>query len=237
MPCFLVGESVAQAVSAVLFTRLFSFSHQQGHVAAALFSAGKLSWLSGEPFLAFHVSGGTTESLLVQPGGETIFKITRIGTSLDLKAGQLIDRVGVKLGLSFPAGAALDRLAMNCREEKRRAFRIKTARKGADVCLSGAENLCDRMIARGDSPEEVAAFCLLCVQGAIEGMLQAARERVGNLPVVFAGGVMCSRLLREHFGEDTKAAFAKASYSSDNAVGTAVLAGLSYQRLCVGQGA
>ena len=77
-------------------------SHQQGHIAAAAWSAGRLDLLD-RPLLAWHLSGGTTELLYVQPDGFNV-QASCIGGTSDISAGQLIDRTGVLLGLDFPAG-------------------------------------------------------------------------------------------------------------------------------------
>lgn len=110
MPCFLTGISAATAVSRALSVPLYRFSHQEGHIAAALYSAGRLELLN-EPFIAFHVSGGTTEAVLVNPDNEHIINAEIVASSSDLKAGQAIDRVGVMLSLNFPAGPELERLS------------------------------------------------------------------------------------------------------------------------------
>ena len=108
MPCFLAGASQGQNLSYTLRVPFFAHSHQQGHLAAAAWSAGRLDLLD-RPFLAWHLSGGTTELLKVEPDGWTVQEEIVGGTS-DISAGQLIDRAGVKMGLQFPAGKALDAL-------------------------------------------------------------------------------------------------------------------------------
>ena len=107
MPCFLVGSAVAEMISALYNIPAFSFSHQSGHIQAALYSS-KLD--ASERFVAFHVSGGTTEILLVNPNNKS-FDISLLGGSVDLHAGQAIDRIGVKMGLKFPCGKEIERLA------------------------------------------------------------------------------------------------------------------------------
>ena len=107
MPCFLVGAGAARQLGAALGVPVHFFTHQQGHVMAALTGADCLH-LRRAPFLAFHVSGGTTDALLVEPDESCIIRCRVVGHSLDLKAGQLIDRVGGMLGLPFPAGPALE---------------------------------------------------------------------------------------------------------------------------------
>ena len=191
MPCFLAGQGVARALSAALGVPAFPFSHQQGHVAAALFDSGASS-LRTAPFLAFHVSGGTTQALLAEPEGP-VFRCTPVASSADLKAGQLIDRVGVRMGLSFPAGPALEKLAAAADRE----IPVRPSMDGNNCHLSGAENQCVRLLEEGEKPANVALFCLRCVQAALDGMTRAVLRQTGPLPVVYAGGVMSNRILRD----------------------------------------
>ena len=219
MPCFLTGLGTAQAVSQIGGIPLCRFSHQQGHIAAALWSAGRMNLLDGE-FLAFHVSGGTTEAVRVTPDKQRLFQTDIVARSLDLKGGQAVDRVGAMLGLSFPAGKELEALA-------RRAGPIRPVRatmKGADCSLSGIENRCGAMLGHGIPKEEIAAFCLASILAALQGMADALLKQYGPLPVVFAGGVMSDGILREALEKKYGAFFAEPEYSCDNAAGVAVLA-------------
>lgn len=221
MPCFLAGLGAARTAAAVLGAPLARFTHQQGHVAAAAFGAERPEWLD-RPFLAFHVSGGTTDALLVQPAENRRISCRRLARSLDLKAGQLIDRVGGLLGLPFPAGPALERLAAGAAGPVPRAC---ATMRGADCCLSGVENRCRRLIAEGAGPETVARFCLDSVHSAVRGMTEALRKERPELPVLYAGGVMSNGLLREALSaEFPGCGFAPAALSADNAVGIALLA-------------
>lgn len=221
MPCFLVGQAAARSLAAALHIPMHTYSHQQGHVAAALLGSDSLS-LRAAPFLAFHVSGGTTQALLVEPQGESIC-CTLVAESLDLKAGQLIDRVGLALGLAFPAGPALERLAASATRD----FSPKPSMDGLNCHLSGVENQCAKLIAQGESAPNVALFCLRSVQAALEGMTGRLLERYGPLPLVYAGGVMSNTLLREHFQKRYGGRFAPPAFSADNAAGVAVLASLA----------
>lgn len=196
MPCFLTGMGTARAVAAVSGVPLYETSHQVGHVLAALYSAGKLGERE-KPFLAFHVSGGTTDSLYCEPDADMALKITPCGTSLDLKAGQAIDRVGLMLGLQFPCGKALEQLAA----KSRKTFRIKPVVRGMDCCLSGLENQCRKRLEQGEPPEDVAKFCLLTVAETVIAMTKEAQERYGRLPVLYAGGVMSNQLIRPLLAE------------------------------------
>ena len=109
MPCFMVGYSHAKLLSDQLNVPLVEGSHQQGHVAASLWSAGRMD-LMDVPHLAWHLSGGTTELLLVESEGRNV-RCTRIGGTSDISAGQLIDRTGQLLELPFPSGRHLDALS------------------------------------------------------------------------------------------------------------------------------
>ena len=141
MPCFLCGEGFGRSLSAVDDIPFYRTSHQVGHILAALYSADRMD-LVNERFIAFHVSGGTTDCLLCEPDDEDIIRITEAGTSLDLKAGQAVDRTGVMLGLKFPCGAELEKLAVNADKE----FRVRAVLKEGNCCLSGVENKCRDML-------------------------------------------------------------------------------------------
>ena len=143
-----------------------------------------------------------------------------VATSLDLKAGQLIDRVGRMLGLAFPAGPALEQLALGGSG----VYRPRPSLEDGNCHLSGVENQCRDRIARGDPPAEVARFCLCSVLAALDGMTAALLRRYGDLPLLYAGGVMSNTLLRRGLEERYGGAFAPPAYSADNAAGIAFLA-------------
>lgn len=222
MPCFLCGTGLAESLSAVTSAAVHKTSHQIGHVLAALFSAGQLH-LVNESFIAFHVSGGTTDCLLCEPDSEHIIKITEIASSSDLKAGQAIDRCGVMLGLNFPCGAELEKLAVN----SSRKFKIRPVVRDGCCSLSGIENKCAAMLANGENREDIARFCIESVLAAVGSMTEYAIGKMGELPVVYAGGVMSDKIIREKLESRYGAYFASPEFSCDNAAGTAVYAALS----------
>lgn len=219
MPCFLVGKNTAQLLGKAWNIPVEGFSHQQGHIAAALYSAGKLDLLEN-PFLAFHVSGGTTEALFVKPDMDGMPQVTPAARSLDLKAGQAVDRVGVMLGLSFPCGPELEKLAL--RWEGKLSY--CPVLKGSDCSLSGIENQCRALFDRGEPPEKIARFCLEAIASVLDKMCGRLLDELGSLPVVFSGGVCSNSLLRKRLGEKYGGYFAAPQFSSDNAAGTAILA-------------
>lgn len=218
MPCFLAGEMAARTAAAILRVPLTTVSHQAGHIAAALYSAGRLDFI-GRPFIAFHLSGGTTECLLVRPRQGAPFSVELYSKSLDLKAGQVVDRVGAMLSLPFPAGNALEALA----EQSEAGFRGKPAFHGNDCCLSGVENQCAAMCERGEAPADVARFCLSMIMEAVLEMTNRVKKEY-DWPVVYAGGVMSNRMIRRKVEKVHGGYFAEPAFSSDNAAGVAILA-------------
>ena len=219
MPCFLVGKGFARTLGAAWGVGVKFFSHQQGHIAAALYSAGKLELLDRK-FLAFHVSGGTTEALLVRPDPQGMPEVELAAQSLDLKAGQAVDRVGVMLGMGFPCGPELERAALAWDGPvKARAYM-----KGRDCSLSGVENQCRKLWEEGHPREEVARTCLEMVLAALDAMCAGLLEDFGPLPVVFSGGVCSNSILRERLTEKYGGAFAAPEFSADNGAGAAILA-------------
>ncbi|MCC8181891.1 MAG: DNA-binding protein [Clostridiales bacterium] len=221
MPCFLAGASQGETLAAALGVPYYGFSHQQGHVAAACWSAGRLDLLD-RPLLAWHLSGGTTELLLVAPEGSNI-RCGRIGGTIDISAGQLIDRTGQMLNVPFPSGKSLDRISQF--SQRSDCFRVRI--NGLEFSLSGMENKVRDMVDAHRLPSDIARFMLLTVASAVERTTQAARRQYPGLPVVCSGGVASNSLLRQKL---TGAIFAQPAYSTDNAMGTAILTMRRLQR-------
>ncbi len=224
MPCFLVGKSHAGVLSKALNIRIYEFSHQSGHIMACVQDTGDFSLLNSD-FIAFHVSGGTTEALLVSPDEQNIISEKIIGETLDLNAGQAIDRVGKMLGLSFPAGKELDKLSLNGEINTKT---IRPSVKGNNCCLSGVVNLCENMLNKGESKENIARFCIEYIKLTIDKMTQNIIEEYGNLPLVYAGGVMSNSIISKYLREKYNAKFASPASSCDNAVGVATLASIKH---------
>ena len=225
MPCFLVGKMLAQTLSAAYNAKVYAFSHQSGHIAAALYSVGRLDMLDFE-FLAFHVSGGTTDLIKVSPSAEKIINCELIGGSLDLKAGQAIDRIGVMLSIPFPCGPNLEKLS----NESDKVFKMKPCIKGLNCALSGLQNQAEKMHLNGEKPSDIAKYCINFVGASIDGICKNAREIYPELPFVFAGGVMSNKTLNKLLSEKYNGLFAQPKYSSDNAAGTAILCKTAFER-------
>ena len=217
MPCFLAGASQGEGLASTMGVPFFEHSHQQGHLAAAAWSAGRMDLLDA-PFLAWHLSGGTTELLYVEPQGYTL-RAEAVGGTSDISAGQLIDRTGVLLGLPFPAGKALD--ALYDQGDACENYRVKL--NGLTFSLSGIENQVKKRAASGQTPGNVARFTLDTVAGVVVRATQEAQRRWPGLPVLCSGGVASNRQLRAAMSEQCQALFAQPQYSTDNAMGTAIL--------------
>ncbi len=224
MPCFLAGVAVASAVSSALGVPLYRFSHQDGHIMAALYSSGHTE-LCERSFAAFHVSGGTTELLRVTPGLDC-FDIECVGGALDLNAGQIIDRVGVYMGCGFPAGPELERLAL---EFHGIIPKKKLATDGMNANLSGLENMAKQLYDKNSDKSETAAFVLDFLGRALVRMSEAYTDSYGESLFVYAGGVMSNSIIKTMLSRDRTAYFAEPAMSSDNAVGIAALALRKYK--------
>ncbi len=220
MPCFLAGQCAAECMGAALGVPVYDFSHQQGHLAAAAFSVDKLDLLKA-PFLAWHLSGGTTELLLVEPSPERIIKASILGGSSDISAGQVIDRVGVDLGLPFPAGPYVEQAAL--RSDRDDFFRVKV--QGSTFSFSGVQNQYQARIKAGDSREDVCRFVLRTVAETILKATKNARKEQ-RLPVLISGGVSVCSLVQNAFAKEGGLWFAQKGLGGDNAVGAAILASM-----------
>lgn len=232
MPCFLTGIAAAEAFAAGCGCDVNRFSHQSGHIMAALYSSGALAEgkLMTSKFLAFHVSGGTTEAVVAHPveGG---FDVELVGYGADLHAGQVVDRVGVMLGLDFPCGRALEEMAAGNTDP---LPQIKTSVREGVCHLSGLENQAADLWRRTKNAPLVAAYTLTTIGKTLRKMtdqLQAKRAESGEapLPVIYAGGVMSNKLIRPILtnGAGWKTYFAEPAFSADNAAGTAILCALA----------
>ena len=219
MPCFLVGINNAVAVSRFSGAPLFKTSHQVGHILAGLYSIDRLDLIS-KPFIAFHISGGTTEALLVEPDKNEIVTARIIAQSSDLKAGQAVDRAGVMMGLTFPCGKELDKLSLLSEKE----FKIRPSMNGLDCSLSGVEKKKKKMFENGESKEDISKYILTYISNSIDEMTQRIIDNYGNLPIMFVGGVMSNTLIRKQITKKYNAYFAKPDLSCDNACGIAIYA-------------
>ncbi len=222
MPCFLAGASAASAVASSLGVPLLKFSHQAGHIMAALKTCGGENEI-GDEFLALHLSGGTTELVRAKADERIGFSAEIVCDTADISAGQLIDRAGVMLGLKFPCGGELEKLAAAAGNAKG-IKPIKVTVRDGECNMSGAENRIRELVMRGEDHGKIAYFTLDFVAKNVIALTEQAREKYPALPVIFAGGVMRNKIIREKIKEKIdNIYFASEELSSDNAVGTAYL--------------
>ena len=228
MPVFQVGDAQARGLAAMLGVPYFSSTHQRGHVAAAMVDSG----ITPGDLLAVHLSGGTTELLSLR--GEAL---TLLGGTLDLHAGQVVDRVGVALGLPFPAGPHLEKLALQGHAEAR--LPVSMAEGGLRCHLSGAESQAQRWIASGAiSPEDTAMEIYDLLARTVARMILAGAAKTGIRQVLIAGGVASSALFRRLVTErirksdrGLRVCFGRPEYSGDNAVGAALIGARKYREM------
>lgn len=216
MPCFMVGYSHAKMLSDALGVPLYTFSHQQGHVAASVWSAGQVELLN-KPHLAWHLSGGTTELLLVEPEDLAV-RCTKIGGTTDISAGQLIDRTGQLLGLPFPSGKYLDQISKET--ECKEYFRVKC--NSTEFSFSGVQNKVQQFHTDHADAAATAAYVLRSIAHAVIKATENAKKEYPGLPVVFSGGVASNSMLRQ-LTKPLQPIFAEPQYSTDNALGVAIL--------------
>ena len=224
MPCFLSGVSSAESFSAALDLPLYRFSHQCGHIMAAVYSSGCFEVLDGD-FGAFHISGGTTELVRVSVEGQG-FTTKLLGGTSDLNAGQIIDRIGVYLGMQFPAGAALETEAL---KNTRKLPKKKISSSGMIVNLSGLENMAKKLYEDTKDIPLTAAFVFDYLGRSVSAMIDAYKEEYGEGKIVCAGGVMCNGLIKKMLSSKYDVCFAEPALSADNAVGIAVLTARAFK--------
>lgn len=236
MPCFKAGYGFGKAVAKTLNVPLFEFSHQEGHLEAIKYYS-KLKEKTS--FLAWHLSGGTCELLRVDNG-----KIEIVGGSKDISFGQVIDRVGVLLGMNFPAGEEMDLCALQGSKEKgtERKQLSKIKLDGLYFNLSGIETQCSRLLQsdvwKNDELYKITLIKELFNKIALTiiSVSENAATQFGLQDIVFAGGVSCSKYISteiERFfdNKEIKIDFGRQDLSGDNAVGIALLGGKSLWQL------
>lgn len=215
MPVFLAGMMQARGLAAALKIPLRLSNHQSGHIRAALVGNEELI---GRQFFAIHLSGGTTDVLLVDES----LCAEPLGKSKDLHAGQLVDRVGVALGCPFPCGKHMEKMA---REAVKCNIKLASAVKGLDCSLSGAESAAQRLIAAGANANEISFAVYDCLSRTLAKVIANLQAQYGQRPVLLCGGVASSLLLRELLEKrlNRRLYYSQPKLASDNAVGIALM--------------
>ncbi|MBB6216629.1 N6-L-threonylcarbamoyladenine synthase [Anaerosolibacter carboniphilus] len=222
MPVFRAGQSYGKVLASTLNCGYQEFSHQENHIKAAEWSAGANL---GDQFIAIHISGGTTEILKIIKKQNAGYDIVQIGGTKDISIGQLIDRIGVSLGLDFPAGKALDRMAVNSESFD---FKLPASVKGTFMNLSGPETKAMRAIAQGGDSHGIAWATFQCISKSLEAAILNACQDTALHQVIIVGGVASSSYIRDFLSHSHKLEgidihYGDAKYCTDHAVGTALL--------------
>ncbi len=234
MPVFLAGLSTARIISSINHLPLYEVSHQEGHIMAGLL--GNMELIDKPAFLAIHFSGGTSEVLVVRKSvGPSAFDMNVLAAGFDLHAGQLVDRVGVAMGLAFPAGPALEAMALRFKGEN--PIDLPSFVRPEGFSFSGLENRSLRLLEAEVDQEALAYGLLRAIANTLEKIIRIHAQELGLQDVLLVGGVMANSLIRErlvkrleHPAVGMKTYFAENRLSSDNAVGVAALAAYLHRK-------
>lgn len=221
MPCFLAGISYASGIAHALNIPLYEFSHQCGHISAGIYSCGNDSDIFNDTFISFHISGGTTEALLTKKSHDGYECLIAGGTN-DASCGQIIDRAGVMMGMDFPCGRELEKAALLSDGKTRLPLCVSF--KNGYFSMSGLENKVSKFLSDNYKKEDIALFLFKSIAEAIKKSSLYLREKYGELPIIYAGGVMSNSIIRSELSKLCGTYFASSELSSDNACGTALLA-------------
>ncbi|MBC3805521.1 peptidase M22 [Acetobacterium fimetarium] len=232
MPVFRAGESLAKSLASVLNVNLLKVSHQENHIRAALYGSGSPEL--EDSFCAVHFSGGTSELILVNK--EKIgYRCEIIAQTLDLNAGQLVDRIGVAMGCDFPAGRALEALAEKAlQHELPNDCVIPSTMAGADFHFSGQENQARNYLNKGIDPGVVAYQLLKAIAKTLAKSIVILQEQYAFKSVLFSGGVMSNQIIKKCVEKELshsgiRLCFSPGEYARDNALGNALM-GMDYFR-------
>lgn len=208
--CLLAGVSFARGLAVSLNAPLFGLCHLEGHLYSAFFgtSADKIPY----PFVALVVSGGNTVLYFVPHFG----KHRLLGQTLDDAAGELFDKIAVRLGLGYPGGAELEALAASVPPNRIPAdFRLPVPMRGSgdlNFSFSGLKTAALRLIERAAldaGVEALAVFARSLLTSVWESLWQKllmASAETGARAIAVTGGVAANRLLREYLYERARSA-------------------------------
>ncbi|NLA69717.1 MAG: O-sialoglycoprotein endopeptidase [Clostridiales bacterium] len=228
MPVFLAGENAAKIISSTLEIPMYEFSHQEGHIEAVLSSSKP----TNEGIIFFHLSGGTTEILKVHRNSNYGFDCEIIGGTKDISIGQLLDRIGVAIGMNFPAGPELDRIAsLNPITLLPRKIKLSDGYFN----LSGIETDMMRKILNFDDAHKWIPGLFQTLSELLYEVSKDLATQYNLNSIYLCGGVSASDTIRSNIGElkekddnsnNLKFIFGEPSLSGDNAVGIARLAAI-----------
>lgn len=218
MPVFLAGYGYAKVCADTLGVPLYTFSHQEGHIMAGIYSCENFELLE-KPFISVHLSGGTCEILLTKyEDGHFVTEI--IGGTKDISAGQLIDRVGVMMGLDFPCGKEMEIISKNAKN----VIKLPVNTDGGYINFSGIETKTLSMI-DNENKSDLAYSLFLSISKALEKSINHCVREYNIDDVLIVGGVAANSIIKENLCKNVCARvdFASAEFSTDNAFGIALL--------------
>ena len=218
----IIGVCASRSLSVLNNIPLHLISHQENHLLAGKWSAGGPD---AERFLLLHASGGTTDLLLAEQREDGSYKLAEIGGSIDLHAGQFIDRIGVSLGLQFPAGLAVEDFAKTADE----IIDLPVSVKGLKASLSGPATAAERKLKAGADPAGIAAGVQKVLAETFYRLIFNAAKEYKVSSALIVGGVASNTYIRDylHVKLDKKKIslwHPQARFSCDNACGCAAFA-------------
>ncbi len=228
----LVGASFASGLAAARDLPLIPVHHLEGHLLAPMLEQDRPEF----PFVALLVSGGHT--LLVEVAGVGRYKI--LGETLDDAAGEAFDKTAKLLGLAYPGGPELAKLARQGHDGRFRFKRPMTDRPGLDFSFSGIKTAVATTLPAG-ADEQTRADLARAFEEAVTETLsikcRRALQQTGHSRLVVAGGVGANRRLRERLAVETRANdwqlyFPQTQFCTDNA---AMIAYAGWARLADAQ--
>lgn len=190
----MVGASIAKSLALAWNVPAIGIHHMEGHLLAPMLSADPPDY----PFVALLVSGGHTQLLTCQGLGE----YELLGESLDDAAGEAFDKVAKMLGLGYPGGPAIARLAEDGRPDRFHFPRPMTDRPGLDFSFSGLKTYTMNTLRELPSPSDqdradIARAFEQAVVDTIRIKCRRALEQTALPTLVVAGGVSANTELRK----------------------------------------
>lgn len=229
----LVGAAIGRSLAFAWGKPALAVHHMEGHLLAPMLEANAPAF----PFIALLVSGGHTQ--LVKVDGIGLYEL--LGESVDDAAGEAFDKTAKLMGLDYPGGPLLAKLATQGDAKKYKFPRPMTDRPGLDFSFSGLKTAAANVIAsEGNSPQVQADIAASFQQAVVDTLVfkcRRALQETGLKRLVVAGGVSANQSLREQLEQLLKSLkgevyYPRKEFCTDNG---AMIAYAGYQRLKAGQ--